>query len=432
MRTLSLVLALALTPTVAAADPLELRFAFDEGAEPRTEVVVLFTQGFSVQHGRVKKLYDCARRRLVSLDLEAKTFRDDSLLYAVGYRVSELDNRIGIQRVLAAGEVKEESFSRFALESIFGLDAGKRAGPLGDVTVAATESGWRGLHEAEEVVLFERSSTEIPEALRKSFVLYLRYRHPIHPEFLQKTTATLAPAVLRYRVTEPGAVLARSYTLSKAEPAPDAEPAIPDGFIRAHDPKDPLDVAFDRRRRGDPARTTPEAVHHFVVESAKEAPLDGLLATLELTLQDTVTGQREVTILRPHLASDPASVKVLQALPLCGEPGRAEEGAGLLDDIDRSALTKGYVLDIFKAVSFKVRGENAKAAALYLKVIDRNPWAAGPYKDLGDCYLRSFQPLLAWRCWEAAREISPGHGLLQEIDAYDRKLLAAHPEFFLD
>ncbi|RKH92199.1 hypothetical protein D7Y04_42785 [Corallococcus sp. AB038B] len=75
-------------------------------------------------------------------------------------------------------------------------------------------------------------------------------------------------------------------------------------------------------------------------------------------------------------------------------------------------------------------GESQEARALLLKVIEANPYFTGAYKDLGYICVSDWDMGAAWLCWDAARNIAPGHHLLKDVSALEEMLATEHPEYF--
>lgn len=74
--------------------------------------------------------------------------------------------------------------------------------------------------------------------------------------------------------------------------------------------------------------------------------------------------------------------------------------------------------------------EVKEAIELLSNAVAINPFLTGAYKDLGDLYSGQYQFERAWRCWTAARHISPSHPMLEEAGRREEMLLGEHPEYF--
>ena len=89
------------------------------------------------------------------------------------------------------------------------------------------------------------------------------------------------------------------------------------------------------------------------------------------------------------------------------------------DDVDNP-----YVVDEFLANSLIAARHPADAAPLFVAAIRGNPYMPAYYKDLGDLYLISFRPALAWLCYDLGRAL-PGSAqapVISKMNDYEAQL----------
>jgi hypothetical protein len=71
------------------------------------------------------------------------------------------------------------------------------------------------------------------------------------------------------------------------------------------------------------------------------------------------------------------------------------------------------------------------AAPQLLRGLAGSPCAIGAWMDLGESYYRTYQPVLAWLCFDAARAAAPqGCARLEPSARLEADLLKRRPEFF--
>ena len=90
------------------------------------------------------------------------------------------------------------------------------------------------------------------------------------------------------------------------------------------------------------------------------------------------------------------------------------------------------MIDDFLANDLSEVGQNAEAMPLFANAIKGNPYLAGYYKDLGDAIRRTYQPDLAWLCYDLGRLI-PGAAdapVISGVTTHEAMLARKYPEFF--
>jgi len=154
--------------------------------------------------------------------------------------------------------------------------------------------------------------------------------------------------------------------------------------------------------------------------------LQGLLAFLALALEQPVSMPREL-IAAVKASPDP------RIATLVGPPARnADEGRARADALAALRAEVHTHADILLAMEAGARvslNEGTRGEELYLEALKLNPRLLGAYRDLGFYYRDAYRPDRAWRCWEAARRIAPSHPMLREVDEYEQRLVADHPEY---
>ena len=128
--------------------------------------------------------------------------------------------------------------------------------------------------------------------------------------------------------------------------------------------------------------------------------------------------------------SDLRTQAMVQAL----QPSKGEVDAAIkmLKGIKHDGLSNPYVLDDFLANDLVAAGRSDEALPLFVIAIRGNPYMAGYYKDLGDLFRFSFEPDLAWFCYDLGRALPGGANapVISEMNTYEDGLAKKHPELF--
>ncbi|WNG17145.1 tetratricopeptide repeat protein [Cystobacter fuscus] len=403
-------------------------------------------------------ILDFARRRRLTLDEGARTYVDESLYSDVCLRHFELPNREHIRSVLEAGGADSADFEplmaehqlavldkargrslsepkaprknglRGLLRSVFGPKPGDISVESDQGrTVYATAAGRRLLSYAEE-------GTEAAPDISRRFAQFMRYRYRGHPLILEQlASARRIPRELRYQALAPFGQPGSDVTLRLVDVAvvPEGDIAL-EGYRRVVDAGQTLPGGVLERVMLGAVPDSQEVEARRMAEAKQSAEggriLECVLTLLELNLQTGTSLPELGSVLRDE--PDPHVRQLREAL---GRPGSEEEARAALASLQalrKAAGQRAHVVNTFLAALHRGLGEGAQARELLLQALEVNPFLTGAYKDLGDLYVSDYEMSRAWRCWEAARRIAPGHGLLKDVHAMEEMLAAEHPEYF--
>ena len=410
--------------------------------------VILGDDYFVMDDEGQRAIYNFKTKRLVLLDTAKSTVRDDSLFLIVGFNDMEFQNRIMLHSILSqvTEDEGEESFSSddaFNLEAAFKvnlssldsprvLEAAKKLAPT--QIKSTTKAGATIFTNAsKEVTRVEYSKRVTSKTYSKTFSRFLLYSCTIHPTIRTQIEARdRVPSKLFYTIKGMQGENRATWTLISSSFKMGDSSVVSDMYKPAHDPSNPLDVLLKRSLSQGDAPTKKAAIELADKAMTEGNPLEAFLALMEYGLQ---TGEQ----LTGHLGKVVQAGKTDRQFRLYGASmGRArskeqmEKKVELIDMIDRTVLTKGYVLDISKANFVTSLGRMGEARELFLGVLAENPFIAGVYKDMGDLYYRGYNMAPAWRCWNAARRLAPNHSLLKTVTNLEHRLLKKHPEYFLE
>ena len=389
-------------------------------------IVTLGRQFLAVEAKGSRTIYDFENYRIYSVDLQAKSFEDDSLYSNIGFRVLEFYNRIGIGTMLRSADLKGPSTDIALVEHLFSLTDPKSSTVIDARKVSgATEYRW----QQHLLMTVSDRDKPIPAGYQAEYWRFLRYYAGGHPRIFASLSAIKGvpekiALVLSHFSTE-----TRSLTLRNIAALPDAPYSL-DGFTRTQPDREPYRtlklIAADapqelQARVGSALQDRDSAF-------AQGRYFDAFLASQEMALS---TGDMDGDWLRSNrekLNGDALVARVAAALRK-HDASQAPVLADELASVRALAASHAEVLEIFEG-NTRLEARQSGGVALLLSAVRADPYLAGGWHDLGDYYYRSFHMQEAWACLDAARRIAPRHPLLQPVNDLERTLRAKNPEFF--
>lgn len=383
---------------------------------------------FSVKTGPSLSIVDFSKRRRYAVDLPAARYVDYSLFDTIGFRVMEMQNRLGLAKALTAiklaSPLSDVVYNEQALSVLAG--AAKKL----DATIDGSEQ----VLAIDGKALLRRSTTGTPISASDAarFVQFLRYTAGGHPLVLDRLAAASdIPAQFTLSYQEAGGIQTRHYQiLAVTMAAPASYDLAP--YDRGSSTTDAVDKLLDKvATLQPPAKTVmrdrmqQQAARAF----AEQRPLDAMLGATELALMTGELVQPFSPEQTAQLRGDPLVRQVNAAI---GAQGKAALSAAIpvLQQARWRTTDKGYILTLYEANDRQSLGELAVAKPMFVSVLDANPWLAGAWKDLGDLQFRQFDMAHAWRCWDAGRQIAPTLSIFASVNQFERQLVQQHPEYF--
>jgi hypothetical protein len=405
---------------------------------------------------------DFARRRRIDLDESARTYVEESLYSGICFRHVELSNREHVRAVIAAGQGDASDFEPVVMEhqlsvldqargrtlaeapaprrtGLGGLLRSAFSGPKkpSDISVQF-EAGYTVYATAEgrRLLAYSDDGPRVEPDLGRRFVQFLRYRYGGHPLIIERLASEgRVPREIQYGAKEMHGFPRDTIKLRLLSAADVPDTGVPlDGYRRVvrGRPGLPDDATLERVTLGAAPDST--QVRERRQTEAKESVdagrmLESVLAFFELTLQtgEAVPGLGDAIQHIPD--ADVRRFREVMSRP----PSNKEEASAMapaLVALRAAAGRHAHVLMSLEAGARRVLGESQEARALLLKVLEANPYFTGAYKDLGDICVSAWDMGAAWLCWDAARNIAPGHHLLKDVSALEEMLATEHPEYF--
>ncbi len=388
-------------------------------------------------------------RRIFKIDTKAKTYRETSLHGHVAFRVNELISRLAIGASRRASkksgvawqpppgisaEMADRALDQFRAESLFALrlPKGSQWTESPPATAVKEGKGWELIYDREPIVKFTPGDRPLPETIRRGLLHFLAHRCRIHPTIRDRIMETGAlPETLTYRSCDLPGEKSVAMTLVSATPTPDAETwkGIPADYAVQFDRNNPLDRVLEKL--ADRLARRPKVDHaalEMLVDNAlkKGHALDAYLAWYEHTSR---TGEDELDLAERIKKTNSPQLDTLisQEAP---DPETFEHKLRALDAIDRASLTHGYILDVHSGALLTLLNRPADANQRFLKALDANPLLTSVYVLLGTNHFRAMETETAWRCFDAARQVTPASPSLADVNALEARFERDFPETF--
>jgi tetratricopeptide (TPR) repeat protein len=416
------------------------------GAKPErklkegTIAVILAETYLVIEQDKSTMVYDFRAKKILIRESTEQAWKSSSLYADLGFRIMEYQNRVMLGRALAAGGVKMTDRlgmgEPFDLETLFGFRfPNTQEDPPMDLSREISKDGASSFkHGGGEVVYFKPTQAEVPEVLRDAYVRWLVYRCRLHPEIRRQIVESAkVPETLRMHWSNTGTTGTTTLVLRSS--------SLMDG--NAHEPKTESITGVDAegplldlcRATQDTKRcaecpTLASAVKFADQAAASDHLLDGLLGLFEIMFQSGDNIIDEIKLLRPKIENDQQCKNYFAAMNQSNQEA-CKQSIELLRKFDRKGLTKDYVLDIHLADALSSLGQGAEAERIFMSVLQRNPFLAGVWNDLGQLYHHEYEMNKAWLCWDVARRIAPNHPMLADITRNELRMEHDFPEFFL-
>lgn len=396
-------------------------------------LVVLGEQRLVVREPEREFVYDFGRRRVRIVDATSMTYADWSLFGLVAFNDLELKNRLrGGAGGTPRGSVRE-------LEALFSMPAGvqpNRNESLADSSRGNSVDVLINGHPFTHAVL---SETTLPASQVPTFERFLLYHFHLHPAARRAIMRTgRVPRTLFWRTLDGNEETLVSWRLRNATTTPEVnDPTL--GLPR----KDITDDEFaslskrlvqGRRMSADSsrARRTRQSQEYEAAAVKAGRFLDAALARLARDMEacKSVSLSTWPAELRERIARDTSFRACLDA----ADTMDAGHGRAILERlvrIDPDRIEMDPVVDLLVGRARLATGDFHSGVPQVIRGLKDNPCAINAWMDLGHAYFQTYQPVLAWLCFDAARAVAPeGCPLLQSSARLEADLLRRHPEFF--
>lgn len=399
------------------------------------------------------RIFDFKNMRIYELNPASKTYLDHSLFADLAFRKAKLQNRLAIHKIIGkalAGRrradpaAEQGNLEGFFVEEKFALSMPDKASGC---VFQKTKEGAADVYRVHSVVVCSftpQTQTVPPEKLSQfsRFLIYCTQLHPHVREDIEKS-GRLPQKLVTFLDSRPVSKERTTYILKNAAIG-DYVAAVPAGYTRAMDPRNPLIPVYARIKElgGSPPADLKESVLKYYKRAVDNKNyIDALLALSEYGLQTGETLSSEMAAIKDEIKEDPDCRRLVSGLQTPENERQALAFLEGLDAIDRSKSSKSYLIDLFRAnlmVTMNDRGYGNPTgkpeddpAAMFVKVLLHNPFNAGVYHDLGNFLESTEMQPVAWECYDLAQKFYPRHPILKDIAEREQELLDSFPQFFL-
>ena len=395
-------------------------------------LVILGDQRLVVREPDRECVYDFARRRVRIVNVESMTFADWSLFGLVAFNDLELANRLKTPPKAPRPSVRQ-------LEALFSMPAAVKPGPKESLVDSSRGNSVDVLINGLPFTHATFSTTTLPPSQARTFERFLLYNFRLHPTARRAVMRPgRVPATLFFRAIDANEETVVSWRLKQATTTPQVND--PTRGLPRQDVTDKeyaelagrlersreMNADSSRARRG----TQSEAFEARALQEGKV--LDAALTRLARDMEGCYTGSLAgwPAELRSKAAADSTFQMCLEASDTLSA-ARARRLLPLLMRIDPQSIARADVVGLLVGRTQIATGDLEHGTPQLLQDLGKNPCATQAWMDLGQAYFHTFQPVLAWLCFDAARQVAPtGCRWLEPSAKLEADLLKRRPEYF--
>lgn len=403
----------------------------DQAKSPKstssTLLVEIGKNYFSYEEKNKKYIYDFNRHRIIAVNLNDKTYVDDSLFMDIGFRGYEFKNRLHLGRALNAASLKDNPMAVTLSEHNLSLTAKNHKSEINKKNQNKNVTfSWNG----KELFKHEKNLIKIKPPYKDGFIRFLRYHLGGHPEILKDlqqlsgipASLTITSHNVQTKITTLR-LKSHKYILDQLPNLAKFNNGKVDGALA------PL-LSNNTKFSEDALTSSVKVLLLKAMGAFKEKRyLDAMLTYLEYTLATGEQMPKQFNSQRELIVND---IDVKTFLPSISPKSKeeAQKAVKTLVALRNRSKDRKHILKIFEANIRSSLGMQKESMQLFHDVLSGNPYITGAWKDLGELYFRSYNSRGAWRCWDTARKLNPKHHLLASITKFENRLKNDNPEFF--
>jgi hypothetical protein len=430
---------------------LEFVYKASGGAASGTMTIDIAPDFTTVYRDMEGTIYDYALRRIIQVDDTTRSFSNASLYGLVDFYRAETDNRRMQRQLLAKVGLKSTDkgkgaaafFDPFWVQSELHVMDPQDGTPKIARRVGADGSVHFSFH-GKDVASYTPSKQALSKEQAAGLAKFLRMETSLHPTIIDEIAATgVLPQRLSYALPPMLKKPAAAWTLQSSTPVKAAyllragtKPMLLGK--RSENPLADVLPLMQAAVAGQAPGRRSAADFHAAIDAAmdKKQLFQAVVLVLELNLQYGTQGAdcaapchslKEVVTAGQ---SDPRVQAMIGALQPAN--GQLDAAIKTLGGLKRDDLSDPYVVGDFLANDLSEAGNQDAALPLFAAAIKGNPYLGGYYKDLGDLFRRSFEPDLAWLCYDLGRALPGGASapVISDMNGYEADLAAKYPQFF--
>jgi hypothetical protein len=400
-------------------------------------------------------LFDYRTRRFITIDEKNRSFVNRSLYAMVDFRYAESYNRRVIRGALNAagiGKSAADVTNPFWDQQELGIVAADDT----PVTVDRKQTAAGGVRLVVDGLNggeFEPSPEALSPAEMQGLLRFLHENFNLHPILLTAIAGSgklpSAISALAGRFSDRKEKIWRLASVERITvpyPLPaDAKPAfVDDAAPLAESLRSLLPLMLDAvagRYHGGPrsvadyrtqlakALADGNILQHFVLDNEFQLQYGlGIMACINGNRHhDDCSQQQSILAIWKSNAS---TMALIEAFGIEGKDPKVAIAKRL--SVPRNGLSDAYIIDLWNGDTMLQQGDLDGAGVELAKAIRGNPYVGGFYKDLGDVFGHSFEPMEQWLCYDLARSL-PGAEEMLVVDGiakHEKFLADKYPEFF--
>jgi hypothetical protein len=387
------------------------------------------------EQGQVR-VYDFARRRVLSVNPSRRQYSDWSLHAFVASAEGELRSRLSMRSEMVRAHPGSAAPPVLEIESLFSMSALPVRPDRGE-SFADSSRGDHLRFYLNHLAAVDAVASDSAFGPGRAAVFgrLLAFQAHLHPRARAALVASgRIPRRLSYRFRDMNDETMVILDLVRISSAPEANDPVA-GLERVDVP-DPSFAELNARLAALRRCTGPDDWIEGSRRFEAAAIDSGRSLEAELARAERVLGACETEGAPPPALEAKTRADTAVAACRSGLAWRDSTGAtAALDRLDRvngSGLAKGYVLDLLRGRARLATGDLQLGSYLMMGGLGGNPCMAGAWLDLAHAYLKSYQPVLGWICMEAAEraECPSCKARLAERAELERGLERRHPDFF--
>jgi hypothetical protein len=439
-----------------ASDAPVLTITFDVSggnhAAPATLSIDLAPDYMFIRGQDLRAVYDYKLRRVIQLDEAQHRFSNGSLYATADFRLAETYNRRMQRGMFAAIKLQQATdlFDPYWVQSELHVMDPADPAPAADMREAS--DGVHFTYKSGEVASYALSEDKLSDQEKAGFNHLLQERTTLHPSIISALLSSgripqrLSFALPPIRKQTPEVWMLRSVSRASASyPLTTGYAAGPTAANTKGPASElaavlPLMLDAVAGRAGNGPKTV--AQYRELMDDAlqKKAGLQAMLLAFEANEQygeqslacagGEVPPCHSLKDIVAQSQGDPRVGDLIRSLQI--ERTSPDQAIALRQQLRRDDVTDGYVIDGFVGNTLSATGHKDQALPLLIGEVRGDPYVAGYYKDLGDLLRQSFEPDLAWLCYDLGRALPGGSSapIINVMNGYEAQIALRLPQFF--
>ena len=402
------------------------------------EKYVLFDDGYMVKQdssAHVKTIYDFNSEKVTTI---RNNFYDIVPLFSIiNYRATELQNREFLSGALKAGGLNDVFGGLFGLETLLVIED-KPNKFKSDIKEEKNNNNVDYYFKKDKVVKVEYSNYKLDGRFRNIFTKLLIYNTNTHPLIINSMVQNgFIPKYIGYSYSNADNHYTVKYELIEFSGKEESLENLMSTKGLSLDTVncDSMELLINKiyykvSKTTIPLLTKDECIIKNKAFIEKEKYLDALLTLFEYLLQSGDQPADAIKQTMIYLNKDKDLKTFVDAINSEITKEALQKSIHKLESIDQNKYEKGYLINIFLANFYTNIGFN-KSWTYFHKVLVKNPYVTGVYKDLGEYYSNNFDMDNAWKCFDIAVLLNKNNPISKDIENLKSKYRTDYPAYFI-